>query len=113
MEPPPERPLILLRVRVATLVDLIFKSCKRSQEDHRHVSCGPVSLLANDQMSFVSPVEMVFLFARLALRRLFLPKDEDHNIGVLLDGPRLSQVRKLRTLIAGPLFRRAAQLRER
>src|SRR5947207_5515126 len=78
-------------------------------KDHAYLASGPVALLADDQLGF-DPFAGVSLLARLLAPPLAV--DENHDVGILLDRTRLTQVPELRRTTP-MLLRRAAELGKR
>src|SRR5215470_8579539 len=81
----------------------ILKPSELLQEGETYSVGRAIALLGNDQFGFAFQVGIVRLIN-------FFAEDECHNIGVLLDGTRFTQIGKLRTVITSACLRSAAQL---
>jgi hypothetical protein len=71
------------------------------KESELDLAGGAVSLLGYDQLRKtvkIGPIVLVDLF----------PEDKRHDVGVLLDGPTLTQVAQLRTVVSRAGLGRAA-----
>src|SRR5215471_14887619 len=81
----------------------VFKPRELLEEGQAHSVSWAIALLGNDQFGFAFEVGIVRLIN-------FFAEDECHNIGVLLDGTRFTQIGKLRTVITSAGLGRTAQL---
>src|SRR5882672_7825711 len=85
-------------------------------EDPRDGASRSVALLPDNQLGLsldVVAVLVQFLPVRRRRHVHLFTIDEQHHVGVLLDGPRLTEVRQLRAaMLAPPLLRRARKLGE-
>src|SRR5215467_4845770 len=77
-----------------------------AQERERDVSRGAVPLLGDDDGGLALQRRIVRLVVLLAI-------DEEHDVRVLLDAPRLSQIRELRATVVAALLGRTRELGER
>src|SRR5260221_12365218 len=85
----------------------ILEARELANERKLHDAGRPVALLADNQLGDAFGVGR-----RLALVGIeILAIDEDHDVGILLEGTRFAQVRELWPVI-GPGLRRAAELRQ-
>ena len=83
-------------------IEQSFKTCEFTKEREFHDACGAVALFGNDQ----------FGEAGVFIRRLvkLFAVDEHHDIRILLNRTRLTQVGKLRLVVTLALLGGAAQL---
>ena len=68
-------------------------------------------MLGNDKLRQAANVVATGVFARLGV--VFRAVNKAHNVGVLLDGTRLTEVGELRTLAVGAVFNATVKLRQR
>src|ERR1035438_5157297 len=80
-----------------------LESSAAFQERQIDPADGTISLFGNNDLSLALKIGIVLLVN-------FFAKDEHHQISILLDRSRLSQIGKLRTMISTPALRRTAQL---
>ena len=79
------------------------------EETQVDVAHGAITMLGDDDLSHAGRGHAVFVLVDAIILRTV---DESYDVGVLLDGARLAQVRKLGTLRTAAHLRGAAQLRQ-
>src|SRR5207253_7719325 len=73
-----------------------------------HDASRAIALLADDELRLAFDRVPVLVHGTVVH---LLPEQETDKVGVLFDGTRFTQIGQLWPVVAGPLFRRARQLR--
>ena len=93
------------------ILSWVFETGVLTAEGEKDVAGGSLTVLGNDDLGHSVKVVAFLVFIDVVV---FRAVDEEHHVGILLDGSRLAQVAKLGALAFDPLavFDISAQLRE-